>query len=221
MRKAIAARMTKAMNETPHAYLTVDCVLDNVLSLRKQINEQAALLEADYKLTLNDFVIKAAALALMKHPEVNASWAGNAIRQYKNADVSVAVATPTGLITPIVTTANQKGLAQISNEVKELAERAQAGRLAPKEFQGGTFTVSNLGMFGVKQFNAIVNPPQSCILAFAAGEKRPVVVDDEVVIRTVATCTFSGDHRVVDGALSAQFAKTFKQIIENPLAMMV
>jgi pyruvate dehydrogenase E2 component (dihydrolipoyllysine-residue acetyltransferase) len=221
MRKAIASRMVQAKAEAPHAYITVDVMLDNVLALRKQLNDQAEQMGLEQKLTVNDFVVKAASLALMKYPQVNACWTDKAIRQYKNTDICVAVATPTGLITPIVSAVNQKGLAEISSDVKKLAEKAQTGSLHPSEFQGGTFTVSNLGMFGVKQFSAIVNPPQASILAFAAGEKRPVVVDDEIVIRTVATCTFSGDHRVVDGALGAQFAAAFKQILENPLSLML
>ena len=174
-----------------------------------------------YKLSVNDFVIKAVAMALQKYPAANVSWTDDAVLQYVHSDVSVAVATPNGLITPIIKHAETKGLADISKEMKDLAGRARDGKLKPEEFQGGTFSVSNLGMFGVKDFQAIINPPQACILAVGAGIEQPVVEDGKIVVGTVMSVTLSVDHRAVDGAVGAEFLQFFKQYIENPVAMLV
>jgi len=189
-----------------------------LLSARKDINDQA---NGAYKLSVNDFIIKAAAMTLKAFPDANVSWSDDAIQQYLKADISVAVSTPTGLITPIVKAAEDKGLKDISVEMKDLAGRAREGKLKPEEFQGGSFSISNLGMFGVKEFAAIVNPPQGCILAIGAGEQRPVVVNGSVEIKTVMNCTLSVDHRCVDGAVGAEFLQIFKRYIENPVSMLV
>jgi pyruvate dehydrogenase E2 component (dihydrolipoamide acetyltransferase) len=219
MRKTIARRLTESKQTVPHFYLTVDCELDDLLALRKQLNAQAA--DGAYKLSVNDMIIKASALALKKVPEANASWTDDAIRMFKEVDVSVAVATDGGLITPIIKNADQKGLATISNDMKTLAKKARDGKLKPEEYQGGGFSISNLGMFGVRDFAAIVNPPQGCILAVGAGEQRPVVKDGALAIATVMSVTLSVDHRVVDGAVGAQFLQAFKGYIQNPLSMML
>ena len=219
MRKVIAQRLQEAKREVPHFYLTVDCAVDAVLETRAQLNERSD----DYKLSVNDFVIRAAALALRKVPAANASWVDGALRQYSSADVSVAVAIEDGLVTPIVRNADAKGLAEISAEVKELAGRARAKPmgLAPEEYQGGTFSVSNLGMYGISAFAAIINPPQSMILAVGSAEQRPVVKDGALAVATMMSCTLSVDHRVVDGALGAQFMQAFKGLIEDPLTMLL
>ena len=217
MRKTIARRLGESKRDVPHFYLSVDCELDALLALRKKLNAKSPQGEAGYKVSVNDFIIKASALALRDVPAVNSSWTEEAIHQYHNVDISVAVATAGGLITPIVRMADAKGLATISNEVKALAARAQDGKLKPEEFQGGGFSISNLGMFGITQFNAIVNPPQSCILAVGAGQQRAVVKDGELCAATVMTCTLSADHRCVDGAVGAQFLQAFKGYIEQPL----
>ncbi len=219
MRKVIAQRLQEAKREVPHFYLTVDCAVDAVLETRAQLNERSDA----YKLSVNDFVIRAAALALRKVPAANASWVDGALRQYSSADVSVAVAIEDGLVTPIVRNADAKGLAEISAEVKELAGRARAKPmgLAPEEYQGGTFSVSNLGMYGIKEFAAIINPPQSMILAVGSAEQRPVVKDGALAVATMMSCTLSVDHRVVDGALGAQFLQAFKGLIEDPLTMLL
>ena len=218
MRKVIARRLTEAKQTIPHFYLTVDIELDALLAMRGQLNAREG---ADYKLSVNDFVIKAVALAMRKVPGVNAAWGGDRIFQFKDIDVSVAVAIDGGLITPIVRKADQKGLSTISNEMKDLAKRAKDGKLKPEEFQGGGFSISNLGMFGVKDFMAVINPPQACIMAVGAGEKRPVVKGDEIKIATVMSVTLSTDHRVVDGALGAVFLQEFKKLIEDPLALLL
>jgi pyruvate dehydrogenase E2 component (dihydrolipoamide acetyltransferase) len=218
MRKVIARRLTESKQTVPHFYLTIDCELDALLALRKDLNGRDG---ADYKLSVNDFVIKAAALALKKVPDANASFGGDKIYKYKTADISVAVAIPDGLITPIIRSAEQKGLSTISAEMKDLAGRAKDGKLKPEEFQGGSFSVSNLGMFGVREFAAVINPPQGCILAVGAGELRPVIKDGAVASATVMSCTLSVDHRAVDGALGAQFLQAFKALIEEPLAMLL
>ena len=220
MRKTIAARLTEAKQTIPHFYLTVDCELDALLKVRKELNARAEKSGA-YKLSVNDFIIRASALALKKVPAANASWSDEGILFYDHADVSVAVATPNGLITPIVKKAETKGLAEISAEMKDLAGRARDGKLAPEEYQGGTYTVSNLGMFGIKEFSAIINPPQGCILAVGAGEQRPVVKDGALAAATVMSCTLSVDHRVVDGAVGAQFLAALKGMIEDPLSMLL
>jgi pyruvate dehydrogenase E2 component (dihydrolipoamide acetyltransferase) len=218
MRKVIAKRLTEAKQTIPHFYLTVDCELDALLALRKQLNSRE---DADYKLSVNDFVIKAAALSLKKVPMANVSFAGDKLLQYKTIDISVAVAIPDGLITPIVKNADKKGLGQISEEMKDLAARAKDGKLKPEEFQGGSFSISNLGMFGVKEFSAVINPPQACILAVGAGVQQPVIKDGEVVAATVMSCTLSVDHRAVDGALGAQVLQAFKGYIQEPLSMLL
>ena len=218
IRKVVAQRLTEAKQTVPHFYLTVECILDDLLTARKDLNDKA---NGAYKLSVNDFIIKATAMALKAYPAANVSWTDDAIHQYINADISVAVSTPNGLITPIVWQAENKGLRQISEEVKDLAGRAREGKLKPEEFQGGSFSVSNLGMFGVKEFAAILNPPQGCILAIGAGEQRPVVVNGQVEVKTVMNCTLSVDHRSVDGAVGAEYLQIFKQYIENPVAMLV
>ncbi len=218
MRKVIARRLTEAKQTIPHFYLTLDCELDALLAMRAQLNGRDG---ADYKLSVNDFIIKAVALAMRKVPGVNASWGGDKLYQYHDIDVSVAVAIDGGLITPIVRKADQKGLSTISSEMKDLAGRAKEGKLKPEEFQGGGFSISNLGMFGIKDFLAVINPPQACILAVGAGEKRPVVKSDEIKIATVMSVSLSTDHRVVDGALGAQFLQEFKKLVEDPLALLL
>jgi len=217
VRKTIARRLTEAKQTVPHFYLTVDCRIDELLRVRKEINGRFE----DVKVSVNDFVIRAAALALGQVPAANASWDDSGVLRYEHADVSVAVATPNGLITPIVKAAEGKGLATISREMKDLAGRAREGKLKPEEYQGGTFSVSNLGMFGVRDFAAIINPPQGCILAVGAGEQQPVVKDGALAVATVMSCTLSVDHRVVDGAVGAEFLAAFKKLIEYPPAMLL
>ncbi len=217
MRKTIARRLSEAKQTVPHFYLTIDVQLDALLKVRSELNSRSDA----YKLSVNDFVIRAVALALKKVPAANAAWTDEAILQYEHADVSVAVATPTGLITPIIKAAEGKGLAQISNDMKDLAKRARDGKLKPEEFQGGTFSVSNLGMFGIREFAAIINPPQGCILAVGAGEQRPIVKDGALAVATMMSCTLSVDHRVVDGAVGAEFLAAFKSLIEDPLSMLL
>jgi pyruvate dehydrogenase E2 component (dihydrolipoamide acetyltransferase) len=216
VRKVIAKRLTESKQLVPHFYLSVDCEIDELLNLRKSVNEVAGS-----KVSVNDCVIRAVALAMKKVPASNASWTDEAILQYKDVDVSVAVATPNGLITPIVKKADTKTLAQISAEMKDLAARAKDGKLRPEEFQGGGFSISNLGMFGVKEFAAIINPPQSCILAVGAGEQRAVVKNGQLAVATVMTVTLSVDHRAVDGAVGAEFLQAFKPLIEKPYSLVV
>jgi pyruvate dehydrogenase E2 component (dihydrolipoamide acetyltransferase) len=221
MRRVIARRLSESKQTVPHFYLTVDCVLDRLLSLRQEIN--TAL---DAKISVNDWLIKACGIALTKVPAANASWTDDGVRYYTQADVSVAVAIDGGLITPIVRNAPLKGLAAISSEMKDLATRARDNKLKPEEFTGGTFSLSNLGMFGIRDFAAIVNPPQGAILAVGAGEKRPIVKQDGngtdvLAIATVMSCTLSVDHRVIDGAVGASFLKVLKQLIENPATILV
>ena len=217
MRKTIARRLTESKQTAPHFYLTVDCRIDELLDLRKKLNANAN----DYKLSVNDLIIRAAALALKEVPEANASWFEDAVRMWHTVDISVAVAIEGGLITPIIRGAEGKGLKAISSEMKDLAERARIGKLAPEEYRGGTFSISNLGMFGIKEFSAVINPPQGAILAVGAGEPRPVVVDGALAVGTVMTCTLSVDHRVVDGAVGAAFMQVFKRLIEEPLKMLL
>lgn len=218
IKKVTAQRLSESKQTIPHFYLSVECQLDNLLEARKRLNDQA---DGAYKLSVNDFIIKASAMALKSYPAANVAWTDEALLQFKHADISIAVATPTGLITPIVKAAEEKGLAAISTEMKDLAGRAREGKLKPHEFQGGTFSISNLGMFGVKDFAAIVNPPQSCILAVGAGNQVPVVENGQVVVRTVMTVTLSTDHRSVDGAVGAEFLQHFKRYIENPVSMLL
>mgnify|MGYP002385393654 CR=1 FL=1 len=220
IRRVVAKRLTEAKRDAPHFYLSMDCEVDKLLALRKELNDRAPK-EGGYKLSVNDFVIRAVALAMKKVPAANASWGADAVRLYKGVDVSVAVSIPNGLITPVVRGADGKGLAAISNEMRALAEKARAGKLQPEEYQGGTVTVSNLGMYGVREFAAVINPPQGCILAVGAAEQRPVVKEGALAIATVMTCTLSVDHRVVDGAIGAEFLGAFKALIEDPVTMLL
>ena len=220
MRKTIARRLTSAKTLIPHYYLTIDTRIDNLMAMRAQLNAQSPK-ENGFKLSVNDFVVKACALALKRVPEVNASWTETAILRHHHADVGVAVALDFGLITPIVFRAEEKGLAAISNEVKSLAERARTKKLKPSEFEGGGFAISNLGMFGIKDFTAVINPPHAAIMAVGAGEKRAVVAGDKLEIATVMTVTLSCDHRVIDGATGARFLQAFKQFIEEPASMLL
>jgi pyruvate dehydrogenase E2 component (dihydrolipoamide acetyltransferase) len=222
MRRVIAKRLTESKQTVPHFYLTMDIELDALLKLRGELNARSAKDGAGaFKLSVNDMIIKAAAIALRRVPKVNASFTEEGVAFYEDVDVSVAVAIPDGLITPIIRRADQKGLATISNEMKDLGLRARAGKLKPEEFQGGGFSVSNLGMFGVKDFQAIINPPQAAILAVGAGEPRPVVKDGALAVATVMSATLSVDHRVVDGALGAEWLQAFKAIIQEPLNLML
>ncbi|OBX20245.1 pyruvate dehydrogenase complex dihydrolipoamide acetyltransferase [Erythrobacter sp. QSSC1-22B] len=219
VRKIIARRLTESKQQVPHYYLAVDVRLDALLDLRKQIN---ATLEADgVKLSVNDLLIKALARALMRVPQCNVSFQRETIHKYSRADVSVAVAAPSGLITPIITEADTRGLASISTQMKALAEKARDGKLQPHEYQGGTASLSNLGMFGIKQFDAVINPPQGMIMAVGAGEPRPYVVDGSLQIATVMTASGSFDHRAIDGADGAQLMEAFKQLCENPMGLVV
>lgn len=218
MRKTIAKRLSESKQTVPHFYLSMDCELDELLALRKKLNDRA---DGAYKLSVNDLIIKAAGIALRKVPAANASWSDEGLKLYKSADVSVAVAIEGGLITPVMRNADGKGLEVISNEMKALAQKARDGKLQPEEYQGGTFSISNLGMFGVKSFEAVINPPQACILAIGAGEQRAVVKDGAVQIATVMTVTLSVDHRAVDGAVGAEYLAAFKKLIEEPLSMLL
>nr|WP_306266765.1 pyruvate dehydrogenase complex dihydrolipoamide acetyltransferase [Pararhizobium sp. IMCC3301] len=224
MRKTIAARLTEAKQTIPHFYLTIDCDLDELLALRSQLNE-AAPKDADgkpaYKISVNDLVIKAHALALRAVPSANVSWSSGGMLQHKHADIGVAVTIPGGLITPIIRHADEKPLSTISNEMKDLAKRARERKLQPQEYQGGTSAVSNLGMFGVKDFAAIVNPPHGSILAVGAGTQRAVIKDGAVAAATIMSVTLSTDHRAVDGALGAELMQAFKGFIEKPMSMLV
>ncbi|MBW7901294.1 MAG: pyruvate dehydrogenase complex dihydrolipoamide acetyltransferase [Rhodocyclaceae bacterium] len=217
MRRVIAQRLSASKQQIPHFYLSVDCQLDALLALRRQINGVLP----EVRVSVNDFVVKAVAGAMKKVPMANAAWTESAIHRHRSVDVSVAVATPSGLITPVVRDADSKSLGTVSAEVKDLAERARQGKLLPDEYQGGGFTISNLGMFGVREFAAIINPPQACILAVGAGEARAVVRDGAVVAATVMNCTLSVDHRVVDGAVGAEFLAAFKGYIEQPMSLLV
>ncbi len=222
MRKTIAKRLTTSKREIPHYYLKVDCTIDTLLDVRKQMNEKAPTEGAGaYKLSVNDFIVKAVALALIRVPGVNCSWTDTALLRHKNADVGVAVALDFGLITPIVFKAETKSLAAISREVKDLAVRAKAKKLKPSEFEGGTFAISNLGMFGIRDFTAVINPPHAGILAIGAGEPRAVVKKGALAIANVMTVQMSCDHRVIDGALGAAWLEAFKGYIEDPVTMLV
>jgi pyruvate dehydrogenase E2 component (dihydrolipoamide acetyltransferase) len=219
VRKVIARRMLESKQTVPHFYLTVELEIDALLAARQAINEVARKLDA--KVSVNDMMIKACAKALRDHPECNASWTEDEMIQYGAVDISVAVATDRGLITPIIRNADMKGMAQISIEMKDLAARAKVGKLKLDEFQGGGFTISNLGMFGVKEFAAIINPPQAMILAVGVGEERVVARKGQMVIRNMMSCTLAVDHRVVDGAMGAQFLQTLRAYVEQPAAMLV
>jgi pyruvate dehydrogenase E2 component (dihydrolipoamide acetyltransferase) len=222
MRKIIARRLTEAKATIPHYYVSMDIEIDALLKLMTDLNAKSPKEGPGvYGITINDLVIKAAAATLRRLPLLNASWTEDGIAQYDDVDISVAVAIPDGLITPIVRKADQKGLATISREMKDLGTRARAGTLKPEEFQGGTFSISNMGMLGVKEFSAIINPPQAAILAVSAGQKRPVVKNDTLAIATVMTCTLSVDHRVADGVGGAQWIREFKRIMEDPLSLLL
>jgi len=224
MRKAIAKRLTSAKTLIPHYYLTVDCNLDALMAVREKMNAAAPKGKDKvpaYKLSVNDFIMKASAMALMKHPDVNASWTDTAILRHKDADVGVAVALDFGLITPIIFKAQTKGLVEISNEVKTLAALAKDKKLKPNQYEGGGFSVSNLGMYGIKNFTSIINPPQSCIIAVGAGEERAIVKNGKIEVGVVMTVTMSADHRVVDGGTGAKFLQTLKTFIEEPASMLL
>ncbi len=219
VRKVIARRLTEAKQQIPHIYLTVDVQLDALLKLRKELN---ASLEADgVKLSVNDLIIKALARSLQREPQCNVSFQGDVMHEYSRQDISVAVAAPSGLITPVIRDAGRKGLAEISTEMKELAGKARDGKLMPHEYQGGTASLSNLGMFGTKHFDAVINSPQGMILAVGAGEQRPAVVDGALGIATVMTVTGSFDHRAIDGVDGAKLLAQFQSLIENPMGLVV
>ncbi|MFN7167673.1 MAG: pyruvate dehydrogenase complex dihydrolipoamide acetyltransferase [Pannonibacter sp.] len=224
MRKTIAKRLTESKQTIPHFYVSVDCELDALLALRTQLNDAAPKSKDGkpaYKLSVNDMVIKALALALRDVPDANVSWTDDAMVKHKHADVGVAVSIPGGLITPIIRSAEQKALSTIANEMKDLGQRAKDRKLKPEEYQGGTTAVSNMGMMGVKSFSAVVNPPHATILAVGAGEQRPVVKNGALAVATVMTVTLSTDHRCVDGALGAELLGAFRGYIENPMSMLV
>lgn len=218
IRKVIAKRLLESKQTVPHYYLTIHCDIDRLLNIRKDINDTAV----GYKVSVNDFIIKAVAVAQTRVPAANVSWTEDAMVQYERADISVAVSTPNGLITPIIKDAANKSLKDISNEVKDLAARARDGKLKPQEFQGGTLSVSNLGMFGVNEFTAIINPPQCCILAVGMGEQRAVVRNGQLAVANMMTCTASFDHRAIDGAVGAEFLAVFKKLIEEaPISLLM
>lgn len=218
MRSVIAERLTAARQEVPQFYLTVEIEMDNVLALRKQMN---ATVGDDQKVSVNDIIIKASAMALIRHPWVNASFAGKTVKFYEDADIGVAVAIEDGLITPVIRGANKKGIAQISAEIKEMAGRAKAKKLQPEEYTGATFSVSNLGMFGIEQFTAIINPPEAAIIAVGASKEKAVVRNGQVVVKNIMNVTMSCDHRVVDGATGSKFLQTLTQMLENPAMMLL
>ncbi|QKC98350.1 pyruvate dehydrogenase complex dihydrolipoamide acetyltransferase [Mesorhizobium sp. NZP2298] len=218
MRRTIARRLLESKRTVPHFYLTASIDLEELLATRAKLNARPG---ADYKLSINDFIIKASATALRRVPQANSMWTEEAILQFEDVDISVAVSTDGGLITPVIRDADRKGLVEISNEMKALAATARAGKLKPEEYQGGGFSISNLGMYGVEHFAAIINPPQSCILAVGAGEKRAVVRGDEMAVRTMMTATLSVDHRSVDGARGAQLLAAIKAALEDPLNMIL
>jgi pyruvate dehydrogenase E2 component (dihydrolipoamide acetyltransferase) len=217
MRRIIARRVTESKQTVPHFYLTVDCEIDELLRIREVLNAA----DKNLNLSVNDFVIRAAGLALRQVPAANASWSDDAIILWERADIAMAVALDDGLITPIIRGADLKGLQQIAAETKDLAQRARAGKLKLEEFQGGTFSISNLGMYGIREFAAVINPPQGCILAVGAGAPRPVVKDGALAVATVMSCTISCDHRAVDGAIGAQFLGAFKRLIDEPSRMLL
>ena len=222
MRKVIARRLTEAKQTIPHFYISMDIEIDPLLKLREELNAKSPKEGAGaFRLSVNDLIIKAAAVTLRRVPKVNATYTEDNIIIYDDVDISVAVSIPDGLITPIVRKADQKGLAAISNEMKDLIARAKSGKLKPEEFQGGGFSISNMGMYGVSSFAAVINPPQAAILAVSAGQQRPVVKNGALAIATIMTCTLSVDHRVVDGALGAEWLAEFKKVMEDPLSLML
>ena len=218
MRKTIAERLVKSKNEAPHFYLSLDCNIEELLKVRKTLNSKS---NDEYKISVNDMIIKASSATLLKVPKANASWENENTKYFNNTDISVAVAIEGGLITPIVKNVQSKGLLEISNDMKNLASKAKDGKLQPDEYIGGSFSISNLGMYGIKEFSAVINPPQGCILAVGSGEKRPIVINNEISIATIMTVTLSCDHRVVDGAVGAEFLSEFKNLIENPSLMLL
>lgn len=217
MRQTIAKRLVTSLGPVPHFFLTTEIEMDRAAEMRKGINE----LEPELKISLNDIIIKVTAAALLQHPQVNASFQDKAVRYYEHADIGVAVAIEDGLITPIVRAADQKSLGEIAAEVRDLAERARNRKLSPEEFMGASFSISNLGMFGIEEFTAIINPPEAAILAVGAMSPKPVVRNNEIIVRQMMRVTMSCDHRVVDGATGAKFLQTFKKILENPLFLVV
>ncbi len=218
MRRVIADRLQQSKQTAPHFYLSVDCDIDNLLAARKALNEAA---EASVKISVNDMVVKATASALMAEPNVNGHFEAEGCRYFNTADICVAVAVDGGLVTPVIHDVQNLGLADISRKTADLASRARAGTLDPSEYAGGSFTISNLGMFGIREFAAVINPPQSAILAVGAGEQRPVVKNGELAVATVMTVTLSADHRIVDGALGAKWLQAFKSLIEQPVTMLL
>ncbi|MEC7191725.1 MAG: dihydrolipoamide acetyltransferase family protein, partial [Pseudomonadota bacterium] len=218
MRRVIADRLQQSKQTAPHFYLSVDCEIDNLLTARKALNEAA---EDGVKISVNDMVVKAAAAALMAEPDVNGYFEAEGCRYFSTTDICVAVAVDGGLVTPVIHDVQNLGLVDISRKTTDLASRARAGTLDPSEYAGGSFTISNLGMFGIREFAAVINPPQSAILAVGAGEQRPVVKNGELAVATVMTVTLSADHRIVDGALGAKWLQAFKRAIEQPVTMLL
>jgi pyruvate dehydrogenase E2 component (dihydrolipoamide acetyltransferase) len=217
VRKIIAERLTEAKRDIPHFYLSIDVRIDRLLDARVQLNELA---NPNEKVSVNDFFVKACAYAMREVPGVNASWTGDGIAHFNDVNIAVAVASPKGLMTPVLRKVDSKSLATISSEIKDLAARARLGKLKPDEFKGGGFTVSNLGMYGIREFSAIINPPQACILAIGAGEQRPIVRDNKIIVGTMASCTLSVDHRAVDGSLGAEFLQALKKYVERPAKLL-
>jgi pyruvate dehydrogenase E2 component (dihydrolipoamide acetyltransferase) len=217
MRQTIARRLVTSIGPVPHFFLTTEIEMDRVVEMRRSVNE----LDAELKISINDVIIKVAAAALIQHPQVNASFQDRNVRYYERADIGVAVAIEDGLITPVVRSADQKSLSQIAGEVRELAERARSRKLMPEEYTGATFSISNLGMLGIDEFTAVINPPEAAILAVGAVTPKAVVRDGQVVVRQMMRVTMSCDHRVIDGATGARFLQTFKRLLENPLLMIV
>lgn len=217
MRRTIARRLVSSIGPVPHFFLTTEIEMDKAIELRRSLNE----INPEVKVSLNDLIIKVVAVALQQHPQVNASYQEKAIRYYERSDIGVAVAIEDGLITPIIRSADTKTVGAIAREIRELAERARSRKLRPEEFMGATFSVSNLGMFGIDEFTAVINPPEAAILAIGAAQAKPVVRDNEVIVRQLMRVTMSCDHRVIDGATGAKFLQTFKQIMENPLYMLI
>ena len=215
MRRVIAERLQHAKQTIPHFYLSVDCDIDRLLEVRREINA------AGRKISVNDFVIRALALALRDVADANVRWGGDVVYRYTSVDLAVAVAVEGGLVTPVIRDAASKGLAGISAEMRELADRARAGKLLPEEYQGGSFSLSNLGMYGIREFDAVINPPQAGILAVGAGYPRPVARDGSLAVATLMSCTLSADHRVIDGVIGAGLLTTFRTYIESPLSLLV
>jgi pyruvate dehydrogenase E2 component (dihydrolipoamide acetyltransferase) len=222
MRRIIAERLTMAKSTIPHFYLSVDCKLDALLAARKRLNAMSVEEGPKaFKISVNDMIIKAMAMALQKVPNANATWTEQGILHHRSSDIGVAVSVEGGLFTPVIRHGEVKSLSEISNEMKDLAGRARNRRLAPHEYQGGTTSISNLGMMGIKTFDAVINPPHSSILAVGAGEKRPIITNDAIEVATMMSCTLSCDHRVIDGVLGAELLDAFKGFIEEPVTMLV